>query len=249
MNYLTLKIADERVRIGVRYADYLSKFEEFAVPEEPGDDDVRTVVIGEEYLSDAAVYYPGAPESFVEYNEMQFVLSSALLNSGVIGMHGVAMLWKGRAWIFTAKSGTGKTTQYRNWKKLWPDETDIINGDKVFLRISGSEDGKKSITAYSCPWKGKEGYGSNISAPLGGIIWLKQAKENRISVPTDGEAAVKLIRQLLFLGNCPEEIKTVAELDEAIVRNTEIIMLENLGDAESACLTREYLEKTAEESK
>lgn len=119
-------------------------------------------------------------------------------------IHSAAIKYEKKAYLFTAPSGTGKTTHIKLWKSLLKDRVQIINGDKPLLR---EKDGV--ITVYGNPWNGKEEYGRNISAPLGGIFILKRSTENRTAVvppfealkgllaqtmrPTDKESAARLI--------------------------------------------------------
>ena len=53
------------------------------------------------------------------------------------------------------------------------------------------------ITVYGNPWNGKEEYGSNISAPLGGIFILKRSTENRTAVVPPFEALKSLLAQTM----------------------------------------------------
>lgn len=89
--------------------------------------------------------------------------------------HSAVIVYKEKAYIFTAKSGTGKTTHIRLWKKLLGDKVKILNGDKPILR---EKDGQ--IIAYGTPWQGKENYGCNMQAPLGGVFLLNRGVENSV---------------------------------------------------------------------
>lgn len=46
-------------------------------------------------------------------------------------LHGAAVSYKNKAYIFTARSGTGKTTHIAVWKKLFGDKVDIIDRKSV----------------------------------------------------------------------------------------------------------------------
>lgn len=54
-------------------------------------------------------------------------------------MHGVVVSWKDRGYMFTAPSGTGKSTHAVLWKKYLGDDVEIINGDKPILNICCSD--------------------------------------------------------------------------------------------------------------
>ncbi len=118
-------------------------------------------------------------------------------------VHAAALLYHGKAYLFVAPSGTGKTTHMMLWKKCLGEKMAILNGDKPFLRM---QDGK--ITVYGSPWQGKEGYGMNASAPLGGVFLLDRAAENSVRPAAVPEALQKLLFATVF----PEEAEGRAKV-------------------------------------
>ena len=104
--------------------------------------------------------------------------------------HGAAIEFGGKAYIFTAPSGTGKTTHIGLWKRYLGDKVKIINGDKPILSLS---DGK--ITVHGTPYAGKEGWQTNVSAQLGGICFLSQGKKNEITAVEPKDAFTQLFLQ------------------------------------------------------
>ena len=107
-----------------------------------------------------------------------------------IVFHGAAIEYKGKAYIFTAPSGTGKTTHIGLWKRYLGDKVKIINGDKPILSLS---DGK--ITVHGTPYAGKEGWQTNMSAKLGGVCFLSRAKNNEITAVSPKDAFTRLYLQ------------------------------------------------------
>lgn len=95
--------------------------------------------------------------------------------------HGAAIEYGGKAYLFTAPSGTGKTTHIALWRQYLGDRVRIINGDKPVLRFTGS-----GFTVYGTPYAGKEGWQRNVSAPLAGICFLSQGNENVIRKEKNG---------------------------------------------------------------
>ena len=61
--------------------------------------------------------------------------SDAMLHCGKAVIHASAIKWKGKALLFTADSGTGKSTQVKQWISLFKGEVEIINGDKPILQM------------------------------------------------------------------------------------------------------------------
>ena len=107
-------------------------------------------------------------------------------------LHAAILEYDGSAYAFLGRSGTGKSTHTALWLK-YLDGAKIVNGDKPILSIT---DG--GVIAYGTPWMGKEGRGEKTSAPLKGLCFLQQAKENSIRRLTPSETASKLFMQILI---------------------------------------------------
>lgn len=103
--------------------------------------------------------------------------------------HGAAIEYGGKAYLFTAPSGTGKTTHIALWRKYLGENVNIINGDKPILRLT-----ENGFTVYGTPYAGKERWQRNVSAPLGGICFLSQGKDNKIK-KTESGMFVSLFQQ------------------------------------------------------
>ena len=95
------------------------------------------------------------------------------VNYGTLLMHSSAVEYKGRAYLFLGKSGTGKSTHSRMWLNALEDVT-LMNDDHPVVRVW--ED--RNIVAYGSPWSGKTRCYKNIQAPLGGIIRIVRAPHN-----------------------------------------------------------------------
>ncbi len=100
-------------------------------------------------------------------------------------LHSSCIARNGRAVLFSAVSGTGKSTHTQLWRKYFPD-TVYINDDTPVLRLDKSE----AVYACGSPWSGKTALNTNISAPLCGIVFLERGFENKIS-PIGGTEAFR----------------------------------------------------------
>ena len=92
---------------------------------------------------------------------------------GGVVFHSACIEYQGRAIVFTAPSGTGKSTQAELWRKL--RNAEIVNGDRAVLRWEA--DG-----AYACgiPFAGSSRYCENKTLPLEAIVYLGQAPKTTI---------------------------------------------------------------------
>ena len=104
-------------------------------------------------------------------------------------MHGSAVAVGEEAFLFTAASGTGKTTHTRLWMEQIPGAF-VVNGDKPLLRM---RDGLCEVCGT--PWSGKENMNQNVIVPLRAICFLHRGTENRIEEISFREAASLLLQQ------------------------------------------------------
>jgi len=113
-----------------------------------------------------------------------------LLPYNVLLLHGAAVSIDNKGIIFSAPSGTGKTTHIKLWKEVYGDRFIIINGDKPLIKF---ED--EGIYVYGTPWQGKENYGSNTYAKLEAICFLNRSGQNSIERIRYDESIPKLFHQ------------------------------------------------------
>lgn len=106
-------------------------------------------------------------------------------------LHTAAIEYKGNAYAFLGRSGTGKSTHTGLWLKHI-NGTKILNGDKPILHYSS-----EGVIVYGTPWMGKEQFGYNGKAPLKALCFLEQAKENEIRKLSVKEAVKRIFPQIL----------------------------------------------------
>ena len=116
-------------------------------------------------------------------------IADAMLERDTLLFHGSAVAKDGEVYIFTARSGTGKTTHTRLWLEQFPD-AHVVNGDKPLLRFESDR-----VTVCGTPWMGKEHYGCNEELPLKAICILERGEQNRIEKISFREALVSLLSQ------------------------------------------------------
>ena len=127
-------------------------------------------------------------EPFLERATIQRRVADALLQRDTLMLHGSTVAVDGKAYLFTAPCGTGKSTHTRLWRELFGERAVMVNDDKPFLQITPA-----GVLAYGSPWSGKHGLASNICVPLNGICLLRRGKENKIH-RIKAEALTDLLR-------------------------------------------------------
>lgn len=184
-----------------------------------------------------------SPGPWTEFYQLSGLVSRFLLKYNRCIFHGVAFLWKDQAWIITAPSGTGKTTQICLWQKLFGREIEIINGDKPIIECRPDD----TVWVYPSPWNGKENLSGTKSGKLAGIIYLEQAEHNEITRMDIRFCMIPIYSQFLFYADYEDEIRAVGRMEDIILRYIPVWKLKNLGDKASVQLTRktliEYIEQ------
>lgn len=130
-------------------------------------------------------------DSYLETLALYRKMAEQLVQEDVILMHGAVVAVDDRAYLFTAKSGTGKTTHIRRWLEAFGSRAVVVNGDKPLLRIKDC-----GVTVYGTPWDGKEHLSRNIALPLKAVCILERSEQNRIERISKKEATPMLLQQL-----------------------------------------------------
>lgn len=187
-------------------------------------------------------FVPGIEDSYIEYRCLISRTSIYLLRYHACIFHSASFLYKNKAWLLCAPSGTGKTTQYLNWKRLFPDEIMMICGDMPVLECK--ED--TSIYVHPTSWNGKEHIGNHISAPLGGIIYLEQGNQNFISryMPKDG--IIPLFGQFMVIPDTADDVNQMVKLIDSMFRFYPVMKYINLGNDESTMILRDTINQLLE---
>lgn len=165
-----------------------------------------------------------------------------LLRHGGMMLHSSAVVVDGRAYLFSAPSGTGKSTHTRIWQQLMGERAKVINDDKPALRSIGG-----IWYAYGTPWCGKDGININARAPIAGICFLKQASENRIRRLSNAEAVRNIIWQTMRRFRLEENLDRMLANVDSLVRSVPVFELENRPEPEAAMLSYETMRRAAEE--
>lgn len=140
-----------------------------------------------------------------------FSLEHLLLEHQSLQLHASVIDWQGSGILFSAPSGTGKSTQAALWRDFAGAK--IINGDRAMIRRMG--DGYR---VYGSPYAGSSGIYTNLSVPIRAIITLEQGSKNRITSLHPMEAFRRLYREL-----------TVSLWDEAFVEQASCELLDLIG--------------------
>lgn len=105
-------------------------------------------------------------------------------------IHSSAMLFDGKVYLFSAPSGTGKSTHTKKWLARFGDRVRIINDDKPSFRLI---DGRCIV--YGTPFAGGTDVQENTSAELGGLVFVERSETNSLEKIPPSKSISLLISQ------------------------------------------------------
>lgn len=147
-------------------------------------------------------------DSYLETLAVYRKIADKLVDYDTILFHGSAVAVDGVGYLFTAKSGTGKSTHTRLWRELLGERAVMINDDKPLTSVS-----KSGIMIYGTPWDGKHRLSTNMCVPLKALCILERAEENRIVPITKKDAYPMLLQQVYRPTDAGGMMKTLAIVD------------------------------------
>lgn len=135
-----------------------------------------------------------------------------LLSFDGLLLHASAVVMDGKAYLFSAPCGTGKSTHTGIWQQVFgPERAVILNDDKPALRLI---DGV--WYAFGTPWSGKFDISRNLRAPLAGICFLHRAQCNTIEPFTGPKVVFSLMEQTARPADPILRVRLMTLLDQLI---------------------------------
>lgn len=168
-------ITEDAVDFNVKIEESDIDFERVRSKKEAEREGREILEFTDSYLETLAVYRQIA-EKLPMYNTFLF--------------HGSAIDVDGMAYLFTAKSGTGKSTHTRLWREYFGERAMMVNDDKPLLKVT--TDG---VHVYGTPWDGKHKLSNNVSVPVKAVCILVRDEMNHIQEINAGEAYQMLLQQ------------------------------------------------------
>lgn len=132
-------------------------------------------------------------------------IAQLMLPFKTVFIHSSYIDYSDKAILFSAPSGTGKSTQAALWKKN--ENADIINGDKAGISLV---DGV--VCACGVPFSGTSGICKNRIIPLGAIVLLYQSGHNIVRKLTGIEALQAVMKNIHLDLIAPREQQLCVDL-------------------------------------
>lgn len=163
-----------------------------------------------------------------------YILSNKVIFHGGFVLHASAVSYNGRGIVFTAPSGTGKSTHASMWRRYF--NAGIINDDCPVIKIE-----KDDIFVHGTPWSGAKNRAMQACSPLSAIVILEQADQNSIRELSNEEAIPLCIPRIFLPYQNPALMDTALHNVEKAIGATPIYLLKCRADRESTELVRQCI--------
>lgn len=160
-----------------------------------------------------------------------------LLNFNGVFLHASAVVYDDKAYLFSAPSGTGKSTHTSLWLELLGDEAYILNDDKPAIRVLGND-----IFVYGTPFSGKHDISVPNAVKLGGICFISRGDKDKVSLMEKREAVFKMYRASLRKLD-EAQLDKELEILQNIVLNVPVYSMECTPTINSAKIAVEIMTK------
>lgn len=228
-------IAGLKTEFDTRYDFLRERAKEYEADFDSSETDIK-IQISDEFLEEKRTEIPQMPIEQHEYFWTGQVFNSRLMDYNGIMLHSSCVEKDGYAYLFSADSGTGKSTHTHLWLKNLPG-TRIINDDKPALI-------KENDVWYACgtPFSGKTDENLNIKVPVRAITFIKRGLENKVEKLPVNEAIKLLFGQTIRSKFENRAVKTLEAVD-SILRSVPVFLLECNMDDDAALVSYNGIER------
>ena len=161
-------------------------------------------------------------------NAMMMAFAFAAATQDTLLIHASVIRKDGFGYLFTAPSGTGKSTHTHLWYKHLKG-CDLMNDDNPVVRIVDDE-----VRVFGSPWSGKTPCYRNTDAPVGAITRLEQAPVNAVRRLGSVEAFAALLPAVSSMKWDRRVYHGVCQTISKLLNTTPVWHLDCRPDAEAA---------------
>jgi hypothetical protein len=156
--------------------------------------------------------------------------------AGVFALHSSSILYHNKAWLFSAPSGTGKSTQAGLWQNLY--QVPILNGDLNLITLQSS-----TPMVSGLPWCGTSHIYSNETFALGGIVLLKKHNDNLILELNKTDQILSVTQRLISPIWTEDMLSSNIQFSNDLVNQIPVVKLLCRKEPAAVHILREYIQQ------
>lgn len=199
------------------------------------DRDAIPLFVSDEELAYERSLEPLGTDGLFEETALYRKICRHMIDAGGFVFHSSALALDGKGYLFTAVSGTGKSTHTRLWRQAFGKRVTMINDDKPLIKKTG----EGVFRVYGTPWCGKEGIQNNTSAPVAAIAILERAERNTVTRVTDPSKAFPVLFNQTYRPRDPAAMGRLLDLFAEWIHATPLYILRVNMDPEAAYVAME----------
>lgn len=170
------------------------------------------------------------------FHAIRFAYLYLAQRNGLFVLHSASVLYNRQAWLFSGRSGMGKSTHADLWNRMF--HTPVINGDLNLLSVT--PDGP---VVYGMPWCGTSGMADSMAYPLGGIVLLKQASTDSCLPLSDDQKTLLVMQRFISPAWTEEMLIRNLNFAKALARLTRICQLLCTKEPSAAYTMKEWIDQ------
>ncbi len=213
-----LKVAELNVLVDYKYPTltkqakpYIAEFEKPNI----------SVAITEESFKELLAENPHLSEDDIEYIFTGAGFYEALLEFNGFMLHSSGVCVDGYAYLFSADSGTGKSTHTGLWQQYFgEDKALIINDDKPAIRLV-----EDTLYAYGTPWSGKTDKNLNMRVPVGAIVFIERSADKNYIYEISPKEAIPLIMGQTIMPKERDKMLKLLDVLDTLLRRVHVYRL------------------------
>ena len=252
---MNVRLAGFNIKIHAKYNNDNRRFKYFEV-ETNASPDFEISYTEEEFANEKRMAQTTS-DANIESSLLLRKISEALPLKGAFLIHSATIAVNTAGIMFSASSGTGKTTHMLNWVNLVndyktnrisasPANSFLINGDKPFVRFLNCDTKTSKDIEHGVPyvygniWNGKENYGKNAVAPLKHICFIERSETNFVTKIEKHDAINRIMKQV-YIPKDPEALKKTLELVNRLINTCDLWIIHCNMEPESAKIAYETI--------
>ncbi len=194
-------------------------------------------------ISDDILKMKNEEHSYLSPEDCEYIFLGACFAARILKyngfvLHSSAIAYEGNAYLFSADSGTGKSTHTGFWQEVFGKENVVvINDDKPAIReIDGM------FYASGTPFSGKSDLSNNITVPLKSVCFIHRSEQNEIKKLSPSESMDLLFGQILRPSR-PQAITLLFEILDSFFKKVPVYSLGVTYSPDSARFAYDALNK------
>ena len=181
-------------------------------------------------FTDARCWLSGKPwlREYCANNFLMMLFAFASMDKQTLLFHASVIAREGKAYLFLAKSGTGKSTHSSLWLKHVPG-CELVNDDNPAV---GIRDGR--VIVYGTPWSGKTPCYRDVQFEVGGFVRVTRSVSNTIERERPVQAFAGLLPSCSGVKWDRRLYRAQGDVISAIIGKTPVYLLGCRPDKEAA---------------